>query len=101
MNLNRTRVDRSSDFFLSAQLARTPNMLSAQEQEKNVFKMRRKLLDFLVSRKETFNIHYTPITSTPITTTPPTPKTSSRCSKFFFVAVIVVVFAVLIFSGKK
>ena len=86
---------------LRPQLARTPNMLSAQEQEKNVLKMRRKLLDFLVSRKETFNIHYTPITSTPITTTPPTPKTSSCCSKFFIFAVIVVVFAVLIFSGKK
>jgi hypothetical protein len=43
---------------LRPQLQRAPNMIAAREQATNVLEMRRKLLDFLIARQETFNIHY-------------------------------------------
>jgi hypothetical protein len=45
---------------LRAQLQSNPNNEAASQQARNVFQMRQKLLDFLIARDETFNIHYTP-----------------------------------------
>jgi hypothetical protein len=43
---------------LRPQLQRVPNIMAARAQVTNILEMRRELLDFLVARKETFNIHY-------------------------------------------
>jgi GTP-binding protein EngB required for normal cell division len=43
---------------LRPQLQRVSNIMAAKNQATNIFQMRRRLLDFLVKRQETYNIHY-------------------------------------------
>jgi GTP-binding protein EngB required for normal cell division len=42
---------------LRPQLQRVPNMTAARNQARNILEMRKELLDFLVARQETYNIH--------------------------------------------
>lgn len=49
---------------LRPQLQRLPNLLAARAQANNILEMRKKLLDFLIARRETYNIHYKPPTKT-------------------------------------
>jgi GTP-binding protein EngB required for normal cell division len=42
---------------LRPQLKRVPNMTAARNQASNILEMRKELLDFLVARQETYNIH--------------------------------------------
>jgi GTP-binding protein EngB required for normal cell division len=43
---------------LRPQLQRVSNMMAARNQAANILEMRKELLDFLVARQETYNIHY-------------------------------------------
>jgi hypothetical protein len=43
---------------LRPQLQRVSNVMAARNQATNILEMRKELLDFLVARQETYNIHY-------------------------------------------
>ena len=47
---------------LRPQLQRLPNLMAARAQSTNILEMRKKLLDFLIARRDTYNIHYKPPT---------------------------------------
>lgn len=47
---------------LRPQLQRLPNLMAARAQATNILEMRKKLLDFLIARRDTYNIHYKPPT---------------------------------------
>jgi hypothetical protein len=76
---------------LRPQLQRAPNMVAAREQATNIFEMRKELLDFLIARQETFNIHYTPISTVS--------SNGSRLVVSYLFAVLVAVLFFWLFSS--
>ena len=74
---------------LRPQLQRVPNLMAAKAQATNILEMRRKLLDFLIARRETFNIHYQPTMKSSIT------RISSGFSYLLTIFALILVVAVL------
>ncbi len=76
---------------LRPQLQNDPNIRSAKNQAANILDMRKKLLEFLISREETFNIHFMS----------PTNSLFENIYEFFSwrkVIVIIFAFVVLMFA---
>jgi GTP-binding protein EngB required for normal cell division len=74
---------------LRPQLQRVPNIMAAKAQATNILEMRKKLLDFLIARRETFNIHYKPVNKGSID------KFRFAFSYLFIILAVVVVVSVL------